>query len=73
MTDQYTNGYNYTIEVKEDVFWFPQSKTFSAVAGESISGSFTADGGTYYLIINPEDSMQSSHRIEGEGELYYYG
>ena len=72
VTSKY-NGYEYTIKVKEDVFWLPQSKTFSAVAGEPVSGSFQADGGTYYLIINPEDELYNSDRIMGEGELYYYG
>lgn len=72
VTDYYDeDGYSYSIEVKEDVFWFPQSKTFSAVAGKNLSGNFTADGGTYYLIINPEDPMEDWHRIKGSGELYY--
>lgn len=73
VTGNYTNGYDYTIEVKEDVWLFPQSKTFSAVAGNPVSGSFQADGGTYYLIINPEDKLYDSDRIKGSGELYYYG
>lgn len=66
-------GYEYTIQVKEDVLWFPQSKKFKTVAGDPISGSFEADGGTYYLIITPNSRMEDWHRIKGSGELYYYG
>lgn len=73
VTNEYSKGYEYTVKVKEDVSLFPQSKTFSAVAGEDLSGSFQADGGTYYLIINPEDELYNSDRIKGSGELYYYG
>ena len=73
VTDYYDDrgGYNYTIQVKEDVFLFPQSNTFSAVAGEYFDGRIAADGGTYYLIINPEDAMEDWHRIKGSGKLYY--
>lgn len=72
MTDEYEDGYHYTIEVKEDKFLLPQSETFSGLAGDKINGNFAADGGTYYLIITPKDRIHDGQYIVGDGSLYYY-
>lgn len=72
VTDYYEDGYQYTIQVKEDVLLFPQSVKYTCIAGEYVYESFEADGGTYYMIITPKDTMEDWHRIVGSGELYYY-
>ena len=70
-TDKY-DEYTYTIEVKQDKFLFPQSKKFTGIAGDGISGSFTAKEDTYYLIITPVDRIEDGDYINGNGKLYYY-
>ena len=72
VTDQYNGAYEYTIEIREDVLLFPQSIQYTYIAGTTRTEYFTADGGTYYLIINPKDRMEDWHHIEGEGVLFYY-
>ena len=68
----YEDGYEYSIELRQDKFLFPQSATFSGIAGHAISGNVVAKGGTYYLIIHPESEFLYTDDIEGSGTLYYY-
>lgn len=72
VSDEYENGFLYGIEVVQEKFWFPQSVTFDAYAGKPVSENFTAEGGTYYLIIHPGRWTTGSEYIEGNGSLYYY-
>lgn len=73
LTDYYPGGIDYSIEISEDTFWFPNSKTFSTTAGEYIYETFTMDAGTYYMVINVLDHLESWHTLKGSGQLYYYG
>ena len=71
-TDEYEDGYNYTVKVCQDSFLFPQQETFATKAGESLYKDFEAKNGTYYLVIIPNDRLNDGDYLKGSGKLYYY-
>ena len=71
-SDNYINGYHYTIAIRQNVVLFPQTKTVSGIAGNSISSNFSSKASRYYLEVTPVDRLEDGEWLVGNGTIYYY-